>query len=245
MQQKNKSFDRSRHSFIDNPSKALEDYHQLGYHIELDIFTADECDALIQAAHNLADAKNQIFRPSMMPHKQNDIFLTAMKAPFIVDTVSTLINGDAVGLQSEFFYCMPHTRGFSLHQDNFYVEASYGVFASAWIALTDTYAEKGGLIIYPSSHETGALPVKKLNIGPNHLQDPNANNEETIVPEKYVQYNVAIAKGSVLFIHGHLVHGSHTNATADWRYVLLCTYIKAGEEFRPGRYAKREKVLVK
>lgn len=240
-----RSFDCSRHSFVDNSKQALADYLQLGYHIEPNVFSQEECDTLIQAAHTLEDAKNHIFRPNMMPHKQHTVFLTAMKAPFIVKTISTLISGEAVGLQSEFFYCKPGTRGFSLHQDNFYVEANYGVFVSAWIALTDTYAEKGGLIIYPMSHETGALPTKKLNIGVDQLQDPNANNEETIVPEKYVRHAIGIKKGSVLFIHGHLVHGSHTNSTDEWRYVLLCTYIRSGEEFRAGRYAKREMVQIK
>lgn len=238
-------FDKSTFSFKDTPEKALADYLELGYHIEPDVFSHQECDALINAAHTLEDAQNQIFRPNMMPHKQHPLFLTAMKSPFIVNTISTLIAGEAMGLQSEFFYCKPGTRGFSLHQDNFYVEAKYGVFASAWIALTDTYQEKGGLIIYPRSHEAGAMPVKKINNIADDLQDPNANNETVIVPEKYLPYHTAIPKGSVLFIHGHLVHGSNSNQSNDWRYVLLCTYIKAGESFRSGKYAKREQVLVK
>lgn len=244
MEQKIKRFDRSQYSFLDHPQHALEDYLALGYHIEHNIYSTEQCDQLIKAAHELEDAKNQIFRPRMMPHKEDDLFLTTMKNSFIVKTITTLIGGEAVGLQSEFFYCKPGTRGFSLHQDNFYVEAKYGIFASAWIALTDTYAEKGGLIVYPGSHKVGNLPVRKLNLKIDQLQDPNANNEETLVPHQYTPLNIAVPQGAVLFIHGHLVHGSNANTTSDWRYVLLCTYIKAGEEFRSGRYAKREMVPI-
>ncbi|OGT47433.1 MAG: hypothetical protein A3E83_01660 [Gammaproteobacteria bacterium RIFCSPHIGHO2_12_FULL_41_20] len=235
-------FTRSTYSFKNAPEKALADYLELGYHIEENVFSHQECQALIKAGHDLDDAKNNIFRPYMMPHRQNPVFLEAMKKPFLVNTLSILVGGQAAGLQSEFFYCKPETRGFSLHQDNFYVEAAYGVFASAWTALTDTYPEKGGLIIYPESHKAGNLPVRKLHLDTDAAQDPNANNEETIVPSQYSLCNVAIPEGAVLFIHGHLVHGSNPNKTNEWRYVLLNTYIKSSEKFRAGRYAKRAKV---
>ncbi|VVC76487.1 Ectoine dioxygenase [Aquicella siphonis] len=235
-------FDTSRYSFLSDPQKALDDYFELGYHIEPAVYSDEECADLIKAGHELEDAKNDIFRPCMMPHRQNPLYIKAMKKPLIVEIISAMVGGQAAGLQSEFFYCKPGTRGFSLHQDNFYVEAEYGVFASAWAALTDTYYEKGGLIIYPESHKEGALPVRKLNLGSDSAQDPNANNEETVVPPHYSAYNVAIPKGAVLFIHGHLVHGSNPNQTSEWRHVLLNTYIKSGEKFRAGFYAKREEV---
>lgn len=244
IERKIQAFDSSRYSFLSDPHNALEDYFELGYHIEPDIFSEEECADLIQAGHELKDAKNGVFRPCMMPHRQNPIYLRAMKKAVIVKAISEMVGGQAAGLQSEFFYCKPGTRGFSLHQDNFYVEAEYGVFASAWAAMTDTYYEKGGLIIYPESHKEGTLPVRKLHLETDSAQDPNANNEETIVPPHYSAYNVAIPKGAVLFIHGHLVHGSNPNQTDEWRHVLLTTYIKSGEPFRPGFYAQREEVTL-
>lgn len=236
------AFDSSTYSFRDQPEKALADYLALGYHIEPNVLTDEECDTLIRAGRELDAAKNDIFRPYMMPHRQDERFVSAMKKPLLVNILSQLVGGKVAGLQSEFFYCKPGTRGFSLHQDNFYVEADYGVFASAWMALTDTYPEKGGLIVYPKTHVEGKLPVRKLNLGLDAAQDPNANNEETIVPEQYERYNIAIPKGAVLFIHGHLVHGSNPNQTDEWRYVLLNTYIRSGEKFRAGNYAKRAEV---
>lgn len=235
-------FDISRYSFLTEPEKALEEYYEFGYHIEPNVFTDEECANLIAASLELEEAKKGIFRPCMMPHRQNPVYTEAMKKPVLVQIISSLVGGMAAGLQSEFFYCKPGTRGFSLHQDNFYVEAEYGIFASAWVALTDTYLEKGGLIVYPESHKEGQLPTRKLNLVQDNSQDPNANNEEVIVPPPYTAYNAAVPKGAALFIHGHLVHGSNPNITDDWRYVLLMTYIKSGEAFRAGRYAKREEV---
>lgn len=220
----------------------LAAYHENGFHIQENVFSDDQCEKLIKLSLGLENAKNGTFRPQMMPHRSISSYLDAMRTPELVAIMNQLVGGRAMGLQTEFFFCKPGTRGFSLHQDNFFVEAPYNAFASAWVALTDTYAEKGGLIVYPGSHKEGTLPVRKLTLSEDVAQDPNANNEETVVPEKYQAINANVPKGAVLFIHGHLVHGSNPNKSNEWRYVLLNTYIRQGEKFRSGKYANREVV---
>lgn len=213
-----------------------------GYYIEPNVFTPEECDALIEQSHDLENAKMGTYRPQMMPHRANSHFLQALKNPKVVSLVELFCEGHSVGLQTELFYCKPGTPGFSLHQDNFFVEANYGVFISAWIPLTDTYPEKGGLIVYPGTHKEGLLPVQQKEKTLHASQDPNANNEECIVPKGYQPLHITVPKGSALFIHGHLVHASNQNITNEFRYVLLCTYIRAGEKFRVGKYAQRNVV---
>jgi ectoine hydroxylase-related dioxygenase (phytanoyl-CoA dioxygenase family) len=220
----------------------LEFYEDNGYFIQENVFSSDECDALINASTELDNARNSTYRPSMMPHRVDQIYLKAMASPKLANIMDNLVGGLAAGIQTEFFYCKPGTRGFSLHQDNFFVEAPLGQFASAWCALTDVTPENGALIVYPGSHKEGLLPVRKLELGEHASQDPNANNEECVVPNKYKPITPSVAKGSVLFIHGHVVHGSNPNSSNRWRQVLLCTYIKSGAPFRAGRYAKRSEV---
>ncbi len=228
--------------FKDNPEAALKFYQEYGYHIERDLYSNAECAELIKEAESFENYKNGSMRPQMMPHRYNDVVLKALKKKNVVNIMEKLVGGKAAGLQSEFFYGKPSVRGFSLHQDNFYVEAGHEVFASAWAALTDVTEEKGSLIIYPGTNKEGRLPVRKLDMEEDKAQDPNANDQETIVPEKYTAYNAIVPKGAVVFIHGNLVHGSNRNATDEFRYVLLNTYIKKGEKFRPGNYAKRAEV---
>lgn len=220
----------------------LDFYNEHGYYIEEGVYTDAQCDALIEASKSLENYQNGTFRPMMMPHRTHEIYLEAMRTPKIVASIGQAVGGKPVGLQTEFFYCKPGTRGFSLHQDNFFVEAPMGVFASAWVALTDTYAEKGGLIVYPGTHKEGLLPVEKLQLSEDKGQDPNANNEQTIVPAKYKPINASVPRGAALYIHGHLVHGSNPNVTDEWRSVLLSTYIREGEPFRAGKYAQRAPV---
>lgn len=231
-------------SYFKNPELVLKNYREVGYHIEENIFSDEECAQLIDASQDLENAKNGTYRPQMMPHRDNPIYLKALGHNKIVTIISALVGGKPSGLQTEFFYCKPSVRGFSLHQDNFFVQAPLGAFASAWVALTDTYKEKGGLIVYPGSHHEGLLPVSKLNLDKDAGQDPNANNEETVVPPQYQAIDAVVPKGAGLFLHGCLVHGSNANQTNEMRYVLLNTYIREGETFRPGNYARREAVAL-
>ena len=217
-------------------------YEENGYFIQEGVFTDAECGAMIEASQALENAQNGTHRPSMMPHRINELYLKAMAKPSLAGIMEQLVGGKPAGIQTEFFYCKPGTRGFSLHQDNFFVEAPLGQFASAWCALTDVTPENGGLIVYPGTHKEGLLPVRKLEMGAHAGQDPNANNEECIVPPQYKPITPSVPKGAALFIHGHLVHGSNPNMSERWRQVLLCTYIRSGAAFRAGRYAQRAEV---
>lgn len=231
----------SRYSFFTHPVQALQDYYELGYHIEPNIYSDAECNELIRLAMGeLRDPANHD-APIIMPHRKHPAFLTALKNPKLIHIMNAVIGNPVSGLQSEFFYCKPGTQGFLLHQDNYHVQAQTNLFASAWTALTDTDAEKGGLIVAPRSHLAGDLPVKKIG-GVAMGHDPNAHSIEVILPEQYPLINAVVPKGATLIIHGHLVHGSNPNQTNDWRYVLLNTYIRSGAKFRPGFYAQRAEV---
>lgn len=231
-------------SFYQNSEEAYANYQEYGFHVEKNLIDHDYCDLLIKHSNDLSAAKINDFKPFMMPHREIPVYIEALKNKKVVEIVGRLVGGKPVALQSQFFFCKPGTRGFSLHQDSFFVQAPFGNFVSAWIALVDTTPQNGGLTVYPESHKEGELPVRKLQIEWDGKQDPNANNEETVVPEKYSIENLSIPKGSVLFIHGHVVHGSNTNTSDSSRYVLLNTYIKDGELFRKGNYAQREPMQV-
>jgi phytanoyl-CoA hydroxylase len=220
----------------------LKFYQENGYLIVEDVFTHAECDAMIEGSQQFENFKNGTHRPSMMPHREYELYLKAMAKPKLAAQIAQMVGGKPSGIQTEFFFCKPGTRGFSLHQDNFFVEAPMGQFASAWCALTDVTPENGSLIVYPGTHKEGLLPVRKLELAPVAGQDPNANNEECVVPPQYLPIFPSVPKGAALFIHGHLVHGSNPNKSDRWRQVLLCTYLKAGAPFRAGKYAQRAEV---
>src|SRR5262249_51352627 len=149
-----------------------------------------------------------VYCPQMMPHRANDIYLQALRNPKIVASIEKIVAGKPSGLQTEFFYCKPGTKGFARHQDNFFVEAPARAFASVWCALTDVEVENGALIVWPGTHKEGLLPVRKVESAKDAGQDPNANNEETVIPPQYKPLNASVKKGSVVYIHSYLVHAS-------------------------------------
>ncbi|MGA7934475.1 MAG: phytanoyl-CoA dioxygenase family protein, partial [Kovacikia sp.] len=144
-----------------------------------------------------------------------------------------------------FFFCRPGTPGFTRHQDNFYVQSQPDAFASAWVALEDVSALNGGLILYPGSHREPILPTEMVEQPDNIGQDPNANRQQVILPRSYPAIDVSLPKGAAVFIHGHIVHQSHPNATLDrFRQALLMLYLRQGAPFRPGFSAGRTKIDV-
>jgi ectoine hydroxylase-related dioxygenase (phytanoyl-CoA dioxygenase family) len=227
-------------STISFTNEALSGYKREGYFVQNNVFSNAECNELIKAGMELSNVDKKDFRPRIQPHRENTIFLDALKNPNLTAIMSKLIKAPIVGLQTQFFYGVPGVKGFASHQDNYFVEAPDHSFASAWIALVDVDSDMGCLYGFPGSHKEGRLSIRKIassNIG---NQDPNANNEEAIVPEIYKRVLIPALKGSVVFLHSQFVHGSETNISPNYRYSLLCTYLSKGASFRAGQYAKRE-----
>src|SRR5512144_3247042 len=119
-------------------------YAANGYMIVPGLFSAAECDELVAAAKTLSSFVGGSTRPAMHPHREQPVFRKAMAKPAIVAIMEQLVGGPVNGLQSEFFYCRPGTRGFARHQDHFFAQADPGAFASAWAAMTDVSPENGG-----------------------------------------------------------------------------------------------------
>ena len=227
-------------TFKNDPDKAYAIYMDQGFFCEPDVLSAKECDAIIEAAKTLPSAKDGSFVPMMNVHKSPGLFFDAMSNPEIVGVMDRIIHGRAMGLHSQLYYTPPHRAGLGFHQDNYFVEAKGDAFASAWIALVDVTSENGGLYCFAGSHKDGKLPVRKVETtGKDKRQ---AIYEETVLPKEYDKVDLSLKRGSVCYIHGYVVHGSHQNMSTSNRYVLLNTYLRANEPFRAGNTAKREEV---
>jgi len=232
-------------TFKQNPELALKRYHEVGYHVEPNLWAAQECDNLIEAAKSLPTYQDGSFKSFLQAHRVEPKFLAALKNPRIVQILELLVNGKVSAIQSQFFFCRPGTRGFVRHQDNYYVQSSWDGFASAWSALTDVDPGNGGLVVYPKVHLEPILPVEPVAYPDSSSGDPNTVSQQTVLPDRYESVDLYVPKGAVVFLHGHNVHKSHNNTTQDrFRQALLMTYIRQGEKFRPGFAAQRAEVNV-
>lgn len=221
--------------------KVSEEYSRQGYAIAEGVFSSAECLAIRALAERLPGHVSGDFMPAMNPHREVSEFLKIMGDERLLGTMHRLMKGTPVGLQTQYFFCQPGTRGFSAHQDNHYVQAPRDMFASAWLALDDVDARNGGLVVLPGSHEEPLLDVRPIAQPSTFGQDPNHNRQECIVTRHYDPVDAVVGLGGVVFLHSHVVHWSHDNSTKDrFRRALLMTYLTEGAPYRAGFIAKRE-----
>lgn len=233
-------------SFYEDEQGAIESFRMHGFHAEYNFIDPKECDEIIAASQTLVNAKNGEYRPTLNPHIESDAFLKIMRDPKVITIMEKLVGGKVSGIQTQFFFGKPGTSGFSIHQDNFFVEAKPAdSFVSTWLALTDVDQENGTIFVYPGAHKEGLLPVRKLSGVAVIGQEYNAANEECVVPEKYLPVTVEVPKGTLIFLHSLAPHGSFNNTSTDrWRQVMLNNYIKQNIPFRAGNSAKRKEIMV-
>jgi len=229
-------------SFASDPDAALAYYLEFGYLIEPNIRRPGECETLRRASEQLPSCLDGTFAPAISPHRIDPVFLAALRNPRLVQIMEILLSGRVSGLQSEFFFCRPGTPGFSMHQDNYFVEAKSGVFASAWTPLQDVSPEMGSVIVYPGSHREPILPVVATGRERDAGQDMNAYRQEAVLQPGYEAVHLSVPLGAAVLMHGHLVHASNQNRTNRFRRALVTTYIRSGEYFRPGFTARRTEV---
>ena len=216
-------------------------YGRDGYLVVERLFSPAECDAITAIGEKLESFRSGTLTPVMNPHREQPEFLQTMGDARLLAWMERLVGGKPAGLQTQYFYCRPGTPGFARHQDNYYVQADRAAFASAWLALDDVKIPNGALVGYPGSHREPILEIRTIPQLSTFGQDPNANRQECVMPDIYPSVSVEVPKGSVVFLHGHVVHSSHDNTTSDrFRRVLLMTYIREGVPFRAGFAAKRE-----
>jgi hypothetical protein len=230
-------------SFRQDPAQALEGFRTRGFHIEPDLVPDAVCDRMIAAGNAQPNALDGTFRPIPMPHRVDPAFLDLMRFGPIVAIVEAIVGGRASGLGADFSYMRPGTPGWLEHQDNLYIQAPPAKLVSVWTALCDVGPQNGGLIFYPGSQAFGELPIERLSPTAHSGQNVSAEALRAVMPGGVEPYHPSVRKGTSLFLHSLLVHGSNPNASPDrFRHSFLATYIETGQPFRPGTQQRRTEV---
>lgn len=223
--------------FSTNPKLALDFYNINGYHIEKNVWSETEILDINKAASDLASINNNLnYSPIIHGDRHSDVFLNCAQNSKVLNIVKHILGNDIFGLQTVYYFCKPGTKGFTLHQDNFYVKTSRDAFLTTWSPLIDVNPERGSLVAYPSSHKEEILEVTDSFIQPGTDQ-PAAL--ECILPFGYLPTSLDAPKGSCVFMHGHLVHSSCDNISNLFRKTFLTTYIKSGHIFNSGKTERR------
>jgi len=217
-------------------------YRRNGYLVVDGILPPAECDAALKIFEQHADKD---YLGIMNLDRKVEAIRNIMKDPKIVKILETLQDAEVVGLQTMFLFKKlgsPYAKqAWNPHQDNAYPLARWGAYVTANIPFEDQDQENGCIVIYPGSHVDDVLPNEQVK---SFQEAPGSRPGHCVqVPPEYKKVDLILKKGSVLILHGNVIHESYPNTSKDRsRPMLLIPYITKGESFIPGKTAQRMEI---
>lgn len=219
-------------------------YRDNGYLVIDGFVDLDRCAKLADEADTAADGH---YANMLDLHVRSRAFHELLVDRQILELADQLQQARMIPIGSIFFFCKPGNpleQGSAWHQDNYAPKAPYGSYLVCSVALDDADESNGSLRVIPGTHKLADLPSK-----PSRNFDKDASGKivraypignEVAVPPGFEPIALSYGRGSLIFLHAHLVHGARSNPSAErWRRAMYMHYIKDGDPFWPGWNARR------
>lgn len=221
----------------DLSTDARSTFERDGFRVAHGLFAPEEVARLRAHLHALNGtpgfSEEGLFDPSsedplrrwprlMQPHLRDEAAWRFVSDGRIGARLTELLGGAPLIAQTMVYFKPPGGRGQALHQDNRFLQVSPGTCVAAWLALDPTDAHNGCLQVVPGSHHLDLLCPVPGDLG-------RSFSAETVpVPPGMGVVDVPMQAGDVLFFHGHLIHGSEPNRTADRFRTIIVGHYAAG-----------------
>lgn len=220
-------------------------YDQDGYLVVENVMNPYECDLLQRLAQPFADDNYSVV---LNIHRQSEIFLDVMRDSVVANIARKIQRSEVDGLNSQFLFKRKGStygkQSWTPHQDNAYPRAVSGAYLIIHLSLEHSDASNGGLIFWPGSHVEDLLPFEdnkswKEEVGADGISRPG---KTCAVPEKYVKTDMHLPKGSLCFMHGHLIHASYPNLSPHRsRPQFSFAYMNKGADYVQGVNSVKER----
>jgi phytanoyl-CoA hydroxylase len=163
-------------------------------------------------------------------HVVDEAFRRAARHPAVADALEALIGPGVNVVQSMIIYKQPHVGGeLGFHQDASYLHSEPNTLIAAWMALDDVGEENSPLLVIPGSHR---LPLHAISeMGEDGRFHDRALSE--VRPDPGAGVPVLAPRGSVIFFHGLLYHGSGPNGSPRPRRAYAVHYASAASRWSP------------
>ena len=93
---------------------------------------------------------------------------------------------------------------------------------TAWIALQDTSAENGGLLVYPGSHSRGLMKhrnvLRKKGLNQRCIDEGDLIDFDAPRP-------ITVCAGDLVLLHSHAIHGSPRFIHPTSRHALVVDFV--------------------
>ncbi|MGM1049363.1 MAG: phytanoyl-CoA dioxygenase family protein [Bacillota bacterium] len=201
----------------------LQFFRRNGYLIVREVFQKGELERLKKIFNNVwldKIKRGEILQKEEYPleslyprignyHLKNPIALKFALDKRILDILSFIIGEDPLLLQTVYYFKPPGGRGLYTHQDNYEIGAHPGTCYGAWISISPSRKENGGMYVVPGSHNLDLIVPKEVENG-SHMY-----KFDIPIPEGYKVVDLYMGPGDVVIFGGNLLHGSYQNVTSD------------------------------
>jgi ectoine hydroxylase len=211
----------------------IADYHRDGFVIARGMFnpaeaslirqTAEQDDALHQAAYFRSDSTGSKTRMTVWTDPGDDIFGLFSRCERVVDSMQALVGDEVYHYNSKLNAKEPFEGGaWEWHQDYGYWYANGCLFpdmSTCLMALDDCTIANGCLQVLKGSHRAGridhVLSGKQISADPKRVD---------FMLQQLEVVHCEMAPGDVIFFHSNMLHSSARNDSPTRRWVLISCY---------------------
>lgn len=202
-------------------------YHQHGYYLPHD--TVDESTArslradLEDAERTLAADPERLELLRQYPHLLLPGFDELIRTPALVDVIAALIGPDLLVWGCSLFIKEPNTPSIvTWHQDLTYWGLDDANEVTAWVALSPSTEESGGMRYIPGSQRHSIVEHVETFHEDNLL---SRGQEIAVDVDESQAVTVVLEPGQAALHHGRLFHSSGPNVSSDRRIGVAIRYI--------------------
>jgi len=218
-------------------AEQLEEYRENGFTVVRDVFTHEECDALVERMMNWHSGNAPIEgmssrEPENWNRTLNQHFVEPVALQWLLDSrlepmLRDCLGGEPEGVQTMYFFKGSEQPR---HQDQFYLPGCM----SAWISLMDVGQDNGTIWVQKGSQMKHLVMPAELNHPSG--QDFSIGTVYQDAIERVFQQNAneygleevpaSAHKGDVVLFHGIAIHrGGPIGTPGSFRHVLATHYI--------------------
>jgi ectoine hydroxylase-related dioxygenase (phytanoyl-CoA dioxygenase family) len=211
----------------------VEQYLERGYYYPVQVLTPDEARGLL-GDYYAHIARNQQRLQELLPRDQSLILSEThtylawvyriVSHPRILDAVESILGPNLLVWGTRWFSKMPGDKAYvSWHQDGTYWGLHPPHVTTAWVALSQSTAENGGLRVIPGSHRGNSyLPQRDTYASGNAL---SRGQEIAVEVDQAQAVDLELQPGQMSLHHIGIVHGSKANISNKARIGLAIRYI--------------------
>jgi hypothetical protein len=226
-------------------------FQEVGYHFPIPVLDKDEVE---QSRDRFFEYRAKcVPQLEKLPISQHYQFFTEthlvarwvhriITNPRVLDAVECLIGENILTWNSAWFAKMPGEKTFvSWHQDGMYWKFSPRKIVTAWVALTPSVANNGGLRVIPGTHLHPAMPHKETYEPDNAL---SRGQDIAVAVDESQAVDLELQPGEMSLHDLWIVHGSKANTSRDTpRIGIAIRYVSP--EVRQDSPTKPRAILVR